>query len=42
MTNHNEDIDMSRSEEMLLREATNRALSDNKPDIDRELSLIHI
>lgn len=36
MTNHNEDIDMSHSEEMLLREATNRALSDNKPDIDRE------
>ena len=27
---------MSHSEEMLLREATNRALSDNKPDIDRE------
>ncbi|MGM9713538.1 MAG: FecR family protein [Prevotella sp.] len=36
MNNQNDNIDISPEEELLLREATNRALSDGQPDIDRE------
>lgn len=35
-TLHEEDVMMTTYEELLLREATNRALADSKPDVDKE------